>query len=201
MTLVTSVERRASYVKKIALLLPTDYEDDPVIDYDRSVIDWEKLHIDCWHYSAGDVESDIGPQTLAVNHPAATSWDFYSVPGTWGIVSDRMWLCLKDYAKGFFDTWPISLDGESFYVLRRTGKVNCLDHDRCGQYQDGNHIDYDPYEFDESKVPESALFSIPESSFLFATEDVADLVVENDFKGVEVYNARGHRRMIQNMEW
>ncbi|MBI1310863.1 hypothetical protein GC176_06105 [bacterium] len=192
---------KGNNLKNVALILPKRGARTPALDNRKSVIDWGKLHIDCWHFSSGDVDADIRPQKLVVDHPQAASWDYYPNAGTWGVVSERLWACLKRFSSGYFDGWPATLNGTQFYILRRIGKIDCLDHARCGQHQMGKGISYDPYEFNETELPDSAVFSIPESSFLFATEDVANLVIQKHFNGVRVRNARGHRAMLRNMDW
>tara|TARA_R110002167_G_scaffold338107_2_gene545689 strand:- start:3936 stop:4514 length:579 start_codon:yes stop_codon:yes gene_type:complete len=188
-------------MRHVGLFWSDETENTPIIDWDSSHLDFEKMHLDIWKYTSGDLQTELESQYAIVSHPMATQWDYYGGPGFWGIISDRLKVFLEPYSKKCFDFCGIELNSQPYHVIRRIGVIDCLDKKRSGQYPNGRKIYYDPCVFLEDLLPNTSLFSIPESSSIFITDNLARKVLSMDFRGILILNAGGNQRTGENLIW
>jgi hypothetical protein len=163
----------------------------PRIDFD----DFENADID-W-LLIGDVLDGVketnaySPVSIKVNHPKATSWDYYMAAGTLGVFSGRFVTLIGETCFELFDLMPLHLNGEAYFFLRCRDVVPCLDISRA----EVTYFKSDPkaimevkkYAFDKTRLTDPWLFSLPEPhGQLFATETVRQRALKHSLKGFEL---------------
>jgi hypothetical protein len=170
--------------------ISTSIEDDrPQVDFEREehrAIDWLRVgHV----LRTKRPISDYPEVSLSVEQPDATEWDFFSVAGTLGLLSDRAIECIGRPAFRLFDLLPASINGEDYRFLRCKETLQCFDRENSvvipfPSDPDGI-MDVTQYRFKMELIPDPICFSIPEFYELFATQSVK-LAAENaHVKGID----------------
>jgi hypothetical protein len=113
----------------------TVYELRPTSDDDRPQIDFQHPRASATPESVSNLETcatlpSPPPARLFGSGPSTTSWDFFAVPGTLGLFSQRAVELLSPHANGCFGFVPATLDGAPYAFVVRTGTLDALDHAR-----------------------------------------------------------------------
>lgn len=92
--------------KRIYLLSPSIEEDRPKIDFELSAnrsVDWGLIDdVAFW----GRRLDEYRPFNVVVPDVDACSWDFYDIPGTFGLLSDRAAAVVRPFGPKYFEFLP-----------------------------------------------------------------------------------------------
>jgi hypothetical protein len=173
---------------KFVFMLTPSFEDyRPSIEFDvpaNQGIDWLLLR----KILLGErTTSDYQEASLMVSNPAATSWGFYSVPGTLGLISEQAVTSIGSSAFRFYNLLPARLNDRKYFFLKPVELLACLDMEKSLLIPfriNPNRIkDIKKYGFHKSRISDPLIFSIPELPGLFATPGVKEAVVRNQLQG------------------
>ena len=124
-----------------------------------------------------------------MRHADATSWGYYSIPGTLGLVSGEAVRCIGPSAFGRFVLLPARLNGSEYYLLKVAEVLPCLDLARAEvvpfRTSPGRIKDITRYAFHKAVIPNPLVFSIPELPGLFATPAVAEAIERGRVPGFQ----------------
>lgn len=164
-------------------------EDRPSIDFEADENrknDWLRVG----EVVNGQLPISAFPSQLAVSvrHPEALEWDCYMDGGARGLFSQRFVDSAGPNALQHFSLLPCSLNGHTYFFLRCELKVDCFDR-MNSQFETFPHnplkvMHIKHFVFVDKRVPPDALFCIPETRRLFATESVVRRINDAGLKGV-----------------
>lgn len=171
----------------VFLIAPSFEEHRPTIDFtnpcNRS-IDW---------YLVGEVLSGNEPveayqrPSILVVHDDWSDWDYYSVPGTFGLMSSRAVTKLPQESLRMFDVLEASLNDVPFFFLRQREQLDCFDRENAEtmsfRANPARIKEVRKYAFKKNIPEDPLLFSVPEVPELFATDGPAGIVSSSDMKG------------------
>ncbi|HUQ70003.1 MAG TPA: DUF1629 domain-containing protein [Planctomycetaceae bacterium] len=127
--------------------------------------------------------------TFEVNRVDAEEWDFYPIPGTFGLVSNRVRSCWEEYCFGDIAFLPAVLNTTNYWIPYALRMLDCLDHanSRLTCFKNSTKVmSIEKYAFHTERISECRLFRIPEQrSNLFATGPVCDEMIQADFRGFD----------------
>ncbi len=168
---------------------PSYEKDRPEIDFDDKVNaanDWLTIG----EVIDGTLSEDHYPAKVVVkvNDPRATEWHCYMDGGMGGLFSNRFVECVGSDALERFSPFPAELNGAEYFFLRCHDPLDCLDR----QQSTFEVFPHDPsrimhithYSFFKDRIPDGALFCIPEVHRLFATDGVVGKSLRGQLKGV-----------------
>jgi hypothetical protein len=178
---------------QVFILRPSRQEGRPLIDFTRP----ENVKND-WLLAGqvlrGEAAEDAYPPLLVlVNHPEAEAYDYYPMPGTSDLMSERAVNVLEPYGLPCFKFFQVWLNGASFFLLKRRKRLDVLDRDHSVLVpfpsDPRNIMEVVTFRFRKNDIVDPLLFSIPETSHLFATQTVARAVEKAGLRGFEVLDA------------
>jgi hypothetical protein len=148
----------------------------PIIDFTHAAcqkINWQR--IDEVLHGQRPV-ADYQEVSIPVEAPDATSWDYYSVPGTLGLISHKATELIGHSAFRLYQVLLAHLNGEQYYFLRPTDLLPCLDRENSEvvtfRSNPSRIKEIKKYSFKKELIDPYLFFCIPESASLFATEAV-----------------------------
>jgi hypothetical protein len=173
--------------RQVFLVEPTVEEDRPLIDFqfeENRSNNW--LAIDQVLRGERPIE-EYPAAHISVMHKAATEWDFYSVPGTFGLFSQRAVDLLAPYTSDNFDFLEARLCRLPFYFVKTRRLLDCLDRQRSVLVwfrSDPTRVKkIERHSFRKDLIEDPSLFSIPEQHGLFATQSVRTFIEQRRLKG------------------
>ena len=182
--------------ERVFLVRPSIEEDRPEINFGRpenKKTDW--LLVD--QVLRGERREEDYPSILVlVDHPEAERWDYYSVAGTCGLMSQRAVDLLEPYALPYFKFFQAWLNGASFFFPKRIHTLDCLDRQRSILVPfrtDPTHVkEIKRYRFRMESIIDPVLFSIPEVPSMFASQTIERLVRERELRGFGFVDTMEH---------
>jgi hypothetical protein len=179
----------------IYVVRPSSDETRPFIDFqipeNGRQIDWLRIA----NVLRGDRSLDeYESVSLVVDHPEATNWDFYSCGGTMGLLSERAARSLGPHASICFDLVEASVNEAPFFFLRVREFLDCLDRARSDVVlypsDPAAIMKFKRYAFFKDRIPDPALFMIPEGLFgPFGTDAVVHLIRAERLRGFDIIDA------------
>jgi hypothetical protein len=173
----------------ISLIKPSFEEERPVIEFDASVnrgIDWGLLDAVLQGERPLTDYQEIG---VVVSSSSATSWSFYSVPGTLGLMSTKLVEKIGSAAFNLFHLLPAKLNDAEYFFLKPSKTLSCLDLAKSEVVYFRNNPTrikaIKRYAFKKQMISDSLLFSIPDIPGLFATPFIRESVVRSGILGVQ----------------
>jgi hypothetical protein len=173
--------------KKIYLVGSSLEEDRPLIDFTL-----RENKRNAW-LTVGEVldgersVSDYPGVELLVKRSDAPNWDFYSVPGTLGLFSERAIGLFIPYATRFFDPVGAELNGAPFFFLREKRALACLDRENSIVVPFASNpsriMEIHKFVFHQERVTDPLLFRIPELRRLLATQSIKRIIDDKQLKG------------------
>lgn len=169
-------------------------EERPEIDYGRPEntdgIPWLRIG---YVLEGERPAADYEPLRLIVDTPDALEWDTYLVAGTNGLFSKRAVDLVGPYMAEWFEFLEATINGAPYLFPRTLGTLDCLD---C-EHSDVKRFDFPPHRimhirrfaFFKDRIPEQALFRIPEHHGLLGTEKLKTLIESAGLKGFYFENA------------
>jgi hypothetical protein len=153
---------------------PSVEDDRPVIEFDALVnrgIDWRRLDA----LLRGErPTTDYQELSVVVPDADATSWGYYSVPGTLGLISGEAVRCIGRSTLRLFLLMPARLNGSEYFFLKVTEVLPCLDLTRSEVVPFRTSPErikaIKRYAFNKAMIPDPLVFSIPELPGLFAPQ-------------------------------
>ena len=168
-------------------LSPSVEDERPMIDFEfieHRQIDW--LRIDEVLRGLRPL-SDYPSVALSVPRKDATSWAFYLVPGTLGLIAKKAVDALGAETFRLYDLLSASLNGTKYYFLKCREVLPCLDLSRSTTVRfgcDPTRIKaIEKYAFVKAIITDPLIFSIPELPALFATPGVERRVRDTELRG------------------
>lgn len=175
----------------IWLLRPSCQEDRPDIPFSfemNAANDWLLI---------GDVLSGNRPAadfpgsvSVYVPRADALEWDFYLDGGARGLLSKQFVEVIGDHALRYFRLLPASLNDAPYFFLRCEKTIDCLDllksKVRVFPHNPTRVMQILHYEFNDSRLPVDAAFSLPEAPLLYVTDSVAERIRSAKLKGVDL---------------
>ena len=178
---------------QVFLVTPSTEEGRPCIDFTfRQNPENNWLLVD--QVLRGERPAKDYPSVLIlVDHPEAEAWDLYTVPGTFGLMSERAVDLLLPYASGYFQFFQAWLNRASFFFLKRRLALDCLDRERSifVPFGSGPHAIklIKRFCFRKECIPDPLLFSIPDTPDLFATQTIERIIREEGLRGFRLVDA------------
>jgi hypothetical protein len=138
----------------------------------------------------GHKPASLWPTDVALSSisSSATTWDYFRVGGTRGLVSERFLNVVGRHTLFGLSVCIADLNDCRYYFFRRERAVDCFDrehsvfetfpHDAC------RIMRISQFAFHKSLIPADACFCIPESKELLLTEPVARRIRAADLRGV-----------------
>ncbi|MCZ2340646.1 MAG: hypothetical protein LC104_02485 [Bacteroidales bacterium] len=175
--------------KSIWLLSNSIENDRPEIDFvqvkETNPVDWGL--VDDLLHSKVSIEQ-YTPLNILVEQPEATKYDFYSVPGTLGLVSNRLVDAIGSIAFMNYSTLPVTLNDAQFYLVKCNATIDCLDHDNS-DFERFRSAPYrikriKRYSFRDDMLSDQLVFTIPEQESLFITNGIYDSLCKYAFRGI-----------------
>lgn len=168
------------------------YEDDrPQIDFENVMTaenDWLKIG----EVLDGQRRSEEFPSNVSVHvdAPHAADWDFFMVPGTRGLCSQRFVDAVGRASFRGLALLPAKLNDTTYYFLRCEEPTNCLD--RSNSIFETFRSDptaikkITHYAFQIDLLPKDGCFVLLELPDLLLTESVVQRLQEANLKGVKI---------------
>ena len=166
---------------------PSFEEDRPDIDFehpDNGGADWDMVN----EVIDGEIRvAAYSPFHLTVDSPDATAWDFYSIPGTMDLMSQRAVELLSPVASKHFAFLEVALNEQPYFLLMSTAPLDCLD--RTGSKftpfrSDSSRIkEFERFSFKYALIDDPVMFWIPEWREIFVTPSVRDMVQAAELRG------------------
>lgn len=126
--------------------------------------------------------------SVVVRHPEAVEWDCYFDGGSRGLFSQRFVDAVGLNDLRYFSLLPCTLNGAPYFFLRCERTVDCLDRGNSGfttfPHNPSKIMHIKHFAFVDGRVPADALFCIPETRRLLATESVVRKIRDAGLKGV-----------------
>ena len=119
----------------------------------------------------------------------ANHWDFYCCEASTGVFSPRAIEVLRPYFQRDFPLLPVTVNGQSFFMLHANDQLDCLDLEkseilRLDPPDEHVIVMIEQYVFKKQLIDDPLLFSIPERrTFLFVTESIPKIVEEAGLRG------------------
>ncbi|MDB5312363.1 MAG: hypothetical protein JWO38_6565 [Gemmataceae bacterium] len=168
---------------------PSVEDDRPVIEFDAPAnrgIDWRRLDAILHGERPTADYRELG---IVVRRADTTSWGYYSVPGTLGLLSGEAVRCIGPTAFGRFVLLPARLNGSEYYFLKVAERLPCLDLARAEvvsfRTSPERIKDITKYAFHKPMIPDPLVFSIPELPGWFATPAVAEAIERGRVPGFQ----------------
>ena len=170
-------------------MTPSTEETRTVIDFDNernATIDWRFV---------GQVlrgkraRSDYAPVDITIDVPDASDWDFYSIPGTHGLISQRAKLLLAEWTYDYIRFFDATINVRDQYAfLCRGTPLDCFDRDQAMvevfPHDTERIMRVMKYSFKVDRIKKPSVFCIPElKGDLYATPGVVDRVVSSGLRG------------------
>jgi len=175
--------------EQVYLVSPSDEEWRPVIDFTypmNSENNWglvDKVLRGVKH------DSEYPGVFVVVNDQRATQWDYYSVAGTFDLMSDRAATLIKPFASDYFKFFPAWLNAEPYFMLKSIKRLDCLDRERSllvpFPSSPQKFMEIKKYSFRKECISDPLVFSIPERSVLLATESIEQMVRRENLRGFQ----------------
>lgn len=165
-----------SNTEKIFLVRVSLEEDRPWIDFqmeENRRNDWLLLD----EVLRGErPASEYPPVRVIVNHPEAELWDYYSMVGPFGMLSERSALILGSFALPYFELCRATLNRSPYFILKAKKPLDCLNHEESilvpFPHDTTRVMDIEKFRFFKEKIKDPSLFTIPEGPWLFATQTI-----------------------------
>jgi hypothetical protein len=159
----------------------------PAIEFDAPVnegIDW--LQLDAILQGRLTI-ADYRVLSVVVRSSDATSWHYYSVPGTLGLISATALQVIDRVATRLYDFLPAKINDSDYFFLRPLELLACLDLSRSEvvtfRSNPSRIKDIKKFAFNKAAIPNPLIFSIPEFPGLFATQDVQQAIIDSRLSG------------------
>jgi hypothetical protein len=162
-------------------------EDRPNIAFDADInqgIDWRRVDL---------VLRGLRPATdyelvrLVVQERDATSWGYYSVPGTLGLISSEAIQRIGQEVFRRFQLFPAKLNDVDYVFLKCMEPLPCLDLAKSEVVPFPSNpqriMEITKYVFKTDLISDPMLFSIPEVPGLLATKSVFEAISQSRIKG------------------
>lgn len=164
-------------------------EDRPWIDFELpqpGVTSWMRLG----KVLNGEAPaSDYSVVRLAIRDARAADWHSYEVAGTYGLLSKAVIDLIGRHMTKWFDLLEAWVNDIPFCFLRKKRVLDCLDHDHSVLVPFPSEPDtimrIDRYCFHKERIPDPAVFPIPEMKWnLFATDSIKREIEARGLKGL-----------------
>jgi hypothetical protein len=138
--------------------------------------------------------SEYSPIRLVVPDDGATKWHSYTIAGTYGLLSKPVIDLIGRYMVAWFDFLDAWINDVPFFFLRKKAVLDCLDRKNSVLVpfsgEPGTIKRIDRYRFFKEKIPDPAVFPIPEIRYhLFATNSIKTKVEGAKLKGLHFQDA------------
>jgi hypothetical protein len=163
-------------------------DDRPVIEFDAKPnqgIDWQKLDT---ILRGQHPVADYDEVQVSISNPDASSWGFYSVPGTLGLISAKAVEWIGYPAFHLYELLPAKLNGTRYFFMKCNEVLPCLDRDNSEIItfrSDPQRVkEIKKHKFHKNIIYDPLIFSIPESfSRIYVTSTVYDAIVQSRIPG------------------
>src|SRR5262249_31676940 len=118
----------------------------------------------------------------------------FEVAGTYGLLSKEVIEVIGDFMLQWFDLLEAQVNGRPFFLLRKKDTLSCFDQQNSivisFPHQPGSIMRIDHYRFFKDRIPDPAVFPIPEIRWhLFATDSIKQMISARGFKGLYFIDA------------
>lgn len=125
-------------------------------------------------------------------------WHSYEVAGTFGLLSNEVIDLVREFIVPWFDLLNATINNRQFCFLRKKTDLDCLDRKNSTivpfPHQPNSIMRIDRYRFLKGRIPDDAIFSIPEMRWhLFATDSIKRMISHRHFKGIYFIDAETDR--------
>ena len=139
--------------------------------------------------TASAVEDWEKPYNVIVPYKNALEWDFYSLGGKLGLLSERGLEVLQPYMKKHFSFLKQHLNGIPYYEPVLESTIDCFDRENA-KYKTYPH---DPgkimrilkFSFFLDRIEAPLVFCIPETRKMLVTEQIPEIVEQAGLRGFE----------------
>lgn len=138
------------------------------------------------------MDGDLGvqfysPVQFTIGHSDALLWDFYSVAGTLGLISDRAVRLIGESAFRNFDLLIAHINTAPYYFMRPAFCPNYLDIEKS-EVRRFPHAPYGvmriiKHAFKKNIIPEHLVFCIPEGGS-YCTSSVVAAIGRHEIRGI-----------------
>jgi hypothetical protein len=151
--------------------------DRPELDFENplnSRNDWGALDEVLRNQREGEVQA----VTLTLAHPEFNKWDYYIVPGTFGLFSQRALKAIPEISIKDFTLFPASLNAMPYFFLKCERERACLDLARSKletfPSNPSRIMSVSKYAFLPGSLGDPLVFYCAECSELFVTQGVVE---------------------------
>jgi len=164
------------------------FEDDRIeIDFeleDNSEIDWDVVN----QILDDEITRDqYEPFHVVIKDEEALDWDFYSLPGTLGLLSKKAKDIFESYCTDYFEFLDATINSIPYFLIKEFNTLKCLDREHSilipFKSDPNNVMQIKKYVFYKELIKDPLIFSIPESSDIYATQSVAQIIRESSLQG------------------
>ncbi|MEZ5941665.1 MAG: hypothetical protein R3C18_09750 [Planctomycetaceae bacterium] len=167
----------------------SDDETGPFIDFETpengTCVPWELIG----DILLGEQPAELWPDVKLTAHgKGIDEWHYFSVPGTFGAVSQEVVKCIGDFMREYFQFFPSTISDRTFYFLQNISSLDCLDRDRSDivffPHDASRVMRIKSYRFRAGCIADPLVFVIPETTTeLFATQGVKRIIERHNLDG------------------